>query len=45
MREPDGKFTIRLAEAYALLGDRASSMEWPTGPSPARVRMHRLVRA
>jgi tetratricopeptide (TPR) repeat protein len=27
MREPDGEFTIRLAEAYAVLGDRASAME------------------
>ena len=27
MREHDGEFTIRLAEAYALLGDRASAME------------------
>jgi len=27
MREQDGEFTIRLAEAYALLGDRASAME------------------
>ena len=27
MREPDGEFTIRLAEAYAMLGDRASAME------------------
>ncbi|MFZ4514260.1 MAG: hypothetical protein ACOYNX_11575, partial [Geothrix sp.] len=30
MREPDGEFTIRLAEAYAMLGDRASAMEMAT---------------
>ena len=27
MREPDGEFTLRLAEAYAMLGDRASAMD------------------
>ncbi|MDE3033631.1 MAG: hypothetical protein KGI56_08215, partial [Acidobacteriota bacterium] len=27
MREPDGEFSLRLAEAYALLGDRASAMD------------------
>ena len=27
MRENDGEFTLRLAEAYALLGDRASAMD------------------
>lgn len=27
MQEPDGEFTIRLAEAYALIGDRGTAME------------------